>query len=332
MATAPEKLDDYINLLDRTFGLDRGGIEQAINGDYYLEFDVTTDSSLENRLERTIVNALNRAVDPNAYGINTGPTQGENTSTYTVIWDESNGDFDLISGDYDTYRNDLAGISDGDVPFARPGYDTNIFLDGKAYRIAAPAAEVLGTSMEDWTENWWTWVLQAPADTNPQLDETGEWADVDNDGPVYFVAGAFGGTWERTFTVEAGKPLLLPVSNLLYLGTAELSEEASMIEADASFDAWEQSDANLSATIDGVPVENLSAYLVRSDFFTPGNPEPQSFLDETLGIPQSDDLYPSASTGYWLMIEGLTPGEHTIAFSGTVAGNSVSVTDHVFIV
>jgi hypothetical protein len=138
MTIGSEKLNSYINFLDRTLDLNQEGIEEAINGDYYLEFDVTIDSRIEERLERTILNALNRAVDPNAYGIDTGPTGSEDTSAYTIIWDESNGDFDLISGDYDTYRNDLAGISDGDVPFARAGYATSIFLDDHAYRILPP--------------------------------------------------------------------------------------------------------------------------------------------------------------------------------------------------
>jgi len=180
-------------------------------------------------------------------------------------------------------------------------------------------------------------VLQAPADPNPQFDKTGDDADVDNDGPVYFIAGAFGppepsgGTWERMFTVEAGKPLLLPISNLLYLGTKEFSEEESIAQANAGFDAWEQSDdTSLSAAIDGTQVENLSAYLVRSDFFTPGHPKLGSFL-ASQPIDQDDDLYPSASTGYWLMIEGLNPGPHTIAFSGTVQGKTISVIDYILI-
>jgi hypothetical protein len=194
MTIGSEKLNSYIKFLDRTLDLHQEGIEEAINGDYYLEFDVTTDSRSEEWLERTILNALNRAVDPNAYGINTGPTQGENTSTYTVIWDESNGDFDLISGDYTTYRNDLAGISDGDVPYARAGFATGIFLDDHAYRIADPTAVIFGASIKDWTERWWTWGLQAPLAKNPLLDLTGQYADVDNIHPVFFVAGTLSGS------------------------------------------------------------------------------------------------------------------------------------------
>ena len=122
------------------------------------------------------------------------------TSTYTLIWDKSKRDLDLISGDHTTYRNDLAGISDTDVPFARHGFATNIFLDDHAYRIAAPTATVLGKSFADWTANWWIWALQAPFDDNPLLDTNGDFAGVENDGPVFFGAGAPFATFaDRTF-------------------------------------------------------------------------------------------------------------------------------------
>jgi hypothetical protein len=230
-----------------------------------------------------------------------------------------------------TYRNDLAGISDSDVPFARSGFATGIFLDGHAYRIAVPWAEIFGTSIKDWTENWWTWALQAPAATNPLNDPTGDWSDINNTAPVYFVAGTlFEGTAKRTFTVEAGRPLLIPVLNNIVLEPEDPTVPDPMADANADLDLWEGSVSDLSAVIDGVPVQNLSAYLVRTDFFTPGNPQPGSLL-EGVGLPPEDDLYPSRGSGYWLMVEGLTPGEHTISFGGTSMFGPISVTDTILV-
>ena len=327
MATSATKLNNYLDFLDRTLDLDRGAIEEAPNGDRYIEVSVTTDNTWEEQLERRLVNSLNRAVDPDAYGINTGPTGGKNTSTYTFVYDKSSKDFDLISGDYTTYRNDLAGISDSDVPFARQGFATGIFLDGHAYRIALPTAEVFGKLIKDWTENWWTWALQAPAAMNPLNDPTGQWADIDNEGPVFFAAGALSGTFERTLTVPEDTPILIPVYN--FVSVAFNSDPPDY--TDQAVAAWEAGVTGLSATIDGDPVENIEAYLVRTDYFTPGDPEPGSLL-ASFGIPSGDDLFPSMGTGYYLMIEGLAPGPHTITVTGTSeVSPPVTITDHIFI-
>jgi hypothetical protein len=332
MATNAAKLSSYLNLLDRTFDFDQGVIEEAPNGDRYIEVSVTTDNRLEERLERLVVNTLNRAVDPDAYGIDTGPTGGQNTSTYTLIYDKSSNDFDLIGGEYSTYRNDLAGISDNDVPFARSGFATGIFLDGHAYRIAVPWAEIFGTSIKDWTENWWIWGLQAPAETNPLIDPTGENAQVNNNEAVFFVAGTFGGPAERTFSVPEGTPLLIPVLN--NIGLAFDTDPPG--EADRLLAQWEPTVSNLFATIDGEPVDNVESYFVRTDYFTPGTPQTGSLLESVLdrfNLPPTEDLYPSRAAGYWLMVEGLTPGEHTISYGGTFVNEgtpvTVSVTDHI---
>ncbi|MBL0408002.1 hypothetical protein JKG68_29320 [Microvirga aerilata] len=334
MATNAAKLSSYLNLLDRTFDFDQGLIEEAPNGDHYIEFSITSDNRLEERLERLVVNTINRAVDPDAYGIDTGPTGGQNASTYTLIYDKSSNNLDLIGGEYSTYRNDLAGISDSDVPFARSGFATGIFLDGHAYRIAVPDAVVFGTRVKDWTANWWTWALQAPLERNPLLDTTGEDADVGNTGPVFYLAGNLSEdpSVERRFTVPEGHPVLIPVQNFVSIPfetdpAGYAAEQVALWEASVDV-------TSLSATIDGDSVENIEEYLVKSDPFTPGQPQAGSLLNASLPpeLPPEDDLYPSLSSGYWLMIEGLTPGQHTITVSGTAGGGSTGVTDYILVV
>ncbi len=183
----------------------------------------------------------------------------------------------------------------------------------------------------------WTWGLQAPAGTNPITDRTGEHADFDNDRPVFFVAGTFGGKAERTFTVPEGTPILIPVINNIAL-TFDTDPPG---EAEELLAEWEATvdPASLSAVIDGDPVENVEAYYVRTDYFTPGSPQEGSLLEavlERFNLPEAEDLYPSLASGYWLLVEGLTPGEHTISYGGTFSMNggpvSVSVTDHITIV
>ena len=224
-------------------------------------------------------------MDPDAYGIYTGPTGGRHTSTYTVILDASDHDIDLISGRYSGYHNDLAGISLNDARYAtQPGYPTPYSVDGVPFKVSAPHATVLGQSIVEWTEDWWTWALQAPLATNPLLDPSGADANVDNDEAVHFIAGTFEGTVKRTFDVPEGKPLLIPVVNFVankFDVDAPTDVEQQKAEIDNTLEADIASvDANsLFAEIDGVRIDNLSSNLEETDFFSPGQAQSGSLLE-----------------------------------------------------
>jgi len=66
---------------------------------------------------------------------------------------------------------------------------------------------------------------------------------------------------------------------------------------------------NLSATVDGEPVKKLESYRVQSPEFTFNAPSPWIFGSEGgTGTVVAD--------GYFLMIAPLSPGAHTIHYSG----------------
>jgi hypothetical protein len=77
MSTSIDKLNSSLDFLASTFDFDREAVQEAPNGDRYIEFSISTDNFWENRLECTVLNTLNRAVDPDANGIDTGPTSGK---------------------------------------------------------------------------------------------------------------------------------------------------------------------------------------------------------------------------------------------------------------
>src|SRR3954451_15035019 len=84
-----------------------------------------------------------------------------------------------------------------------------------AYTILPPDSIVAGRSIADWTAAWWTRTLQSPAAQDPQVDPSGAFANFNNDGPVFFIAGTNGlsGPVSRSFEVPAGKPVLFPMIN-----------------------------------------------------------------------------------------------------------------------
>jgi hypothetical protein len=91
--------------------------------------------------------------------------------------------------------------------------------------------------------------------------------------------------------------------------------------ADVTVAAWKSSvnTASLFATIDGTSVSNVSSYLEQTGYFSAGATQAGS-LAAAAGVALGDDLSPNKAAGYWLMIDGLTPGQHTLDFGGTSGG------------
>ena len=84
-------------------------------------------------------------------------------------------------------------------------------------RVAPPQSQPYGASYGEWGAAWWQWALAQPASANPLFDSTGEYCGAGQSGQVWFLAGTFGGSAERTCTVPAGRALLLPVLNIAYI-------------------------------------------------------------------------------------------------------------------
>jgi hypothetical protein len=70
---------------------------------------------------------------------------------------------------------------------------------------------------------WWQWAFSIPIAQSPFLDATGANAGVNNNGPVFFLAGIFGvtepgfpgtvGSATRSITIPQGTPLFFPILN-----------------------------------------------------------------------------------------------------------------------
>jgi hypothetical protein len=194
------------------------------------------------------------------------------------------------------------------------------FHQARAYTILPPSNVVAGKSIAEWTAAWWTWAAQAPnGPVNPQFDPTGASADYNNDGPVFFVAG---NTFTRAFTVPAGRPILIPIINFFDIEPdppvmASLEDRiTATTDAVASWLSVVDT-GSLFASVDGKAVANPAGYLEVTDIFSMGPVQPGSYLDLGFGIPAGTDASPNKAAGYWLMIDGLTPGVHELHFGGS---------------
>jgi hypothetical protein len=216
------------------------------------------------------------------------------------------------------------------------------------FQILAPHSVVDGQSIADWSIEWWQWAASRPVQGNPFDDQTGAFAHQDNDGPVFFLAGTVASsdnptqaTATRAFEVEAGTPLLLPIINteISVPGWTEEAITSLLHQFVAGFH-------DIFLEIDGKPIPDLYSHYEQSDFFSFGILEDTDQLGYALGFftdlegrqPELGvELAPAQAGGYWVVIEGLKPGVHTLHFGGStdipaIAGGgtfSTEITDTI---
>src|SRR5689334_9659060 len=118
-----------------------------------------------------------------------------------------------------------------------------------AYTILSPDSTVDGKTIAQWTADWWTWYWQHPASSDPTTDPDGRFANVNNMGSMFFIAGTPGGSAERSFSVPAGKPLLIPMVN--FSDTLDPKVTENKLNTD-----FMKSITNLFAEIDGNAVSH----------------------------------------------------------------------------
>jgi hypothetical protein len=157
---------------------------------------------------------------------------------------------------------------------------------------------------------WWQWVLGIPQATNPQLDTTGEFCEVNQPAsPFWFLAGTFGGDAARSCTIPAGKLLFFPVINVVTFDPSKGETVDDLRRQAAAFTSDVQ---KLTASIDGTSLTDLFGYRVASPVF--------SFQVPAGGLLRPGKHSPAVSDGYWLLLRSLSPGIHEIRFGGRASG------------
>ena len=83
--------------------------------------------------------------------------------------------------------------------------------------LIRPDAPVAGRSQAEWSVAWWQWLLSFPESQNPNVDTTGAFSFLGNQGPVFFLAGGFGSnpSVTRSATVRSNQFLFIPLTNVV---------------------------------------------------------------------------------------------------------------------
>jgi hypothetical protein len=200
-------------------------------------------------------------------------------------------------------------------------------------RVAPVHSHTHGKTYGEWAAAWWQYVYSIPVSDNPLFDETGANAGVGQSGSVFFLVGVINvsGTANRTITVPPGKALFFPVlnfenDNLCPPNDPPLSVEELRAGAKALMDAA----TDLSCQVDGVPIRDLTSYRVQGPVFSVTFPDDNIFQFFGCDVP-TGTYSPFVNDGFYLMLEPLPAGPHTIHFHGSIpdASFTLDITYHI---
>ena len=210
----------------------------------------------------------------------------------------------------------------------------------------------LSTPNKNSQVQWWKWILGIPAEDSPVLDETGEDCDVDQKGPIWYLAGfagsseeGGGGSADRDCTIPEGKDILIPIFNTVCAEQTDagLIKQELGLEEDEEIPPSQLKEGLIRCT------DFIMSFVTTLQFSIDGEEvEEEDFDDFRVVSPQFQIVYPEGNVfnqsptdvkqkavaqGYWILIEDLEPGEHTIeVVSGLPDFNfETSVTYHLTI-
>ena len=175
--------------------------------------------------------------------------------------------------------------------------------------------EPYGEMYGRWTVKWWQWFLSTPKSVNPVIDESGDYAHV-NQPPnnVWFLAGKLADDEDKKLPnrfcrIPNGRSILFPVINCEAnsLEYPELQTDQDLIER---VKRDEDTIIKKECYVDG---KSIPPQRVKSD---PPIFELRLNEDNAISVKGGGNTYASAD-GYWIFLKPLPTGEHIISFQGS---------------
>jgi hypothetical protein len=194
--------------------------------------------------------------------------------------------------------------------------------------LSASAAPTVEQSYSSLAARWWIWAGSQPVPTNPLVDKTGKDCANGQTGNIWFLAGVSGGgDVSRTCTVPGGSDLFFPVINIVDIEAKADNVSTGAVRKLLAGLKVESGTSNLTVTLDGKAIGPDVIQYEESPFFTLTLPKNNIFRSPA-GVYE-----PCADNGYYALIRGVTPGEHTLNFTGTYKGTlfefSINATYHL---
>lgn len=196
---------------------------------------------------------------------------------------------------------------------------------------ASEQPRVLGRTYGEWAARWVGWAYSGPVGQNAIQDTTGASCGLNQPpGPVWFLAGTFGGpTVVRECTVPRGRALFYPIVETSWIDCPGTTDD-QVPDADVRdlFSLFLFAvPTELSSTVNGVHVASLQVPIVRTQ-----SPAFTSILPNNNVVGGCAAPLPAGKTGrqiadgYWVMLPALPAGQHTLTLRGATPGFETSVT------
>ena len=211
-----------------------------------------------------------------------------------------------------------------------------VTIIGIGLALMMPINRAFAQSLEQLSAEWWQWALSIPTPVNPQTDTTGQNAIVGQRGSVWFLAGVFGGgTATRTCSVPEGTALFFPVLNGVGINTPKVcGQKGPLTVSKLRTMAADQiaGAANLSVTVDGVAIAIPPS--VQSSVFAVAFPEDNVFDSPCAGLGgvPAGIYSPAVSDGFYVLLDPLSVGGHTLHIHGESQFTMQDVTYNLTIV
>jgi hypothetical protein len=180
------------------------------------------------------------------------------------------------------------------------------------------------SNLRELTAQWWQWALSIPTAVNPMLvggkGATSEDCVVGQRGSVWFLAGTFsGGTVVRNCPVPEGTTLFFPVANSVNFNTPNVCGQGPADLTVSSMRALSASFVNGLVNLE-VAVDDRPAAIIRvqSEVFAVALPVDNVFnapcVAANLGTVPAGIYSPGVDDGYYVLLNPLRPGSHTLHF------------------
>ena len=174
--------------------------------------------------------------------------------------------------------------------------------------VEEPGAYVEGKTIAEWTGDWWNWALSFEDELSPVSDTTGAQCGNGQKGNVWFLAGSYGSdAIHRECTIPTGKYLLIPMVNDYYYADTDESYSCAELNSDAEF-----STKKVSVLIDGMSLKNANTHYEQTK--------------ECFKLKMYDEVFNASAAGYWVMINPLTSGNHTLRVQSKEWGYQQDIT------
>lgn len=183
-------------------------------------------------------------------------------------------------------------------------------FSGCKEQVSAPPEPITArTGTSELTAEWWQWAMSTSEENSPLTDRTGKRCGVNQRGEVWFLAGGFGSAKvKRECSLPAGKKVFFPLVNMVHW-RPEDSNDLTCDDVKAYAAMNNDSAMDLFAELNGKPIQDLKQFRLAS----------KECFNVFARVPASAGAYnafPSATDGFWVLLDPLPPGRHTLKFGG----------------